>query len=269
MKNFSGMNFGFSAVHAGQRATNFEPQLFAVSTEGNFRITSPVSKILDLSHGEYIMFLSNVDELDRAIREKAEPIVAFCEEYGMEIDSPEAMIAIHKEYDQWAIAKGIKEYDNKGMLKTTSERLSKKDKLKYVTVNFTEMLEMALEQADEQVKDALSRDGITKEEQADILATFVVPKEVPKFKGSKVANPGGVSGSGTVLTFTDSNVWKQLKVDMKDQASEMNRVYDIDIDNIQDVTMSDGYNVVTVKALVIGKYTDKIPARIGGDAEAE
>lgn len=261
------MGFGFSAVNAGQRNVVVEPQVIVTSTEGNFRITPPVSKALGVSHGEYIMFINNCDAIDAAIAAKDEQVVAFCEQEGLEVGSVEAAIAIHKEFDMWAIAKGIVEYDIKGNQKTTSERLTKNDKIRFVTQNFEAMLEQALDQADEETKEALTRDGITKEEQIDILTAFVVARELPKYKGSKAANPAGLTGSGTSLTFTDSNVWKQLKVDMGEDATKMNRIYDVDLDDVQDIILSNGYEDVTVKAIVLGDYTDKEPARIGKSEE--
>lgn len=261
------MSFGFSVVNAGQRNVTVEPEVIAVSTEGNFRITPPVSKALGVSNGEYVMFLNNVDNIDSAISARVPEIISFCEEQGLEVGSVEAAIAIHKEFDMWAIAKGIIEYDTKGNQKVTTERLTKNDKLKFVSQNFEQMIAAAMEQADDEVKDALSRDGITKEEQIDILTAFVTPRELPKYKGSKTANPAGLTGLGTSLNFTDSNVWKQLKADMGDDATKFNRVYSVDVENMQDIELSDGYKTVTVKALVLGDYTDKEPARIGKSAE--
>lgn len=261
------MSFGFSVVNAGQRNVTVEPEVIAVSTEGNFRITPPVSKALGVSNGEYVMFLNNVDNIDSAIAARVPEIVSFCEEQGLELGSVEAAIAIHKEFDMWAIAKGIIEYDTKGNQKVTTERLTKNDKLKFVSQNFEQMIAAAMEQADDEVKDALSRDGITKEEQIDILTAFVTPRELPKYKGSKTANPAGLTGLGTSLNFTDSNVWKQLKADMGDDATKFNRVYSVDVEDMQDIELSDGYKTVTVKALVLGEYTDKEPARIGKSAE--
>lgn len=261
------MSFGFSVVNAGQRNVTVEPEVIAVSTEGNFRITPPVSKALGVSNGEYVMFLNNVDNIDSAISARVPEIVSFCEEQGLELGSVEAAIAIHKEFDMWAIAKGIIEYDTKGNQKVTTERLTKNDKLKFVSQNFEQMIAAAMEQADDEVKDALSRDGITKEEQIDILTAFVTPRELPKYKGSKTANPAGLTGLGTSLNFTDSNVWKQLKADMGDDATKFNRVYSVDVEDMQDIELSDGYKTVVVKALVLGEYTDKEPARIGKSAE--
>lgn len=268
--NVKAMGFGFSAINAGQRNAVVEPQIIAVSTEGNFRITPPVSRALGIGHGDYIMFVTNVENIDEAIRNKAPEVIAFCEENGLEVGSAEAAIALHKEFDMYAIAKGIAEYDPKGNMKTTTERLTKNDKIKFVSQRFDEMLAAALEQADEQTKVALTRKDVTKEEQIDILSAFVTPRELTKFKGSKVANPAGLIGAGTSLTFTDSNVWKQLKADMGDDAEKLNRVYDADVENLQDIVINDGYKNVTVKAIILGEYTDKEPVRInkGGNAKA-
>lgn len=263
------MGFGFSAVNAGQRNTVVEPQVICVSTEGNFRLTPPVSKALGVGHGDYVMFLNNVDAIDAAITAKVDEVVKFCEEQGLELGTPEAAIALHKEFDMWAVAKGIVEYDTKGNQKTTTERLTKNDKIKFVSQNFNDMLTTAMEQADDETKEALSREGVTKEEQIDILAAFVTPRELPKYKGSKAANPAGLTGAGTSVTFTDSNVWKQLKVDMGENGTKLNRVFDVDLEDIQDIELSDGYKTVTVKALVLGDYTDKEPARIGKGGEEE
>lgn len=268
--NVKAMGFGFSAINAGQRNAVVEPQIIAVSTEGNFRITPPVSRALGIGHGDYIMFVTNVENIDEAIRNKAPEVIAFCEENGLEVGSAEAAIALHKEFDMYAIAKGIAEYDPKGNMKTTTERLTKNDKIKFVSQRFDEMLAAALEQADEQTKVALTRKDVTKEEQIDILSAFVTPRELTKFKGSKVANPAGLTGAGTSLTFTDSNVWKQLKADMGDDAEKLNRVYDADVENLQDIVINNGYKNVTVKAIILGEYTDKEPVRInkGNNAKA-
>ena len=267
MKSNKGLAFGFASVNAGQRNTTTEPQFIAVSTEGGFRITPAVSAVLGVAHGEYVMFINNIANIDEAIRNKDAVVVAFCEENELELGSPEAYLAIHKEFDTWAIAKGIVEYDPKGNAKEAQDRLTKADRIKFVSQKFDEMLSAALEQGDDELKEALSADGITKEEQIDILCPFVTPKTVTKFKGSKTANPAGLTGAGTSLTFTDSNVWKQLKADMGDTAGDLNRVYDVDIEDIQTVQISNGYEMVEVKTLLLGDYTDKEPARIGAKEE--
>lgn len=261
--NFKAMGFGFSAVNAGQRNSVVEPQVVACSTEGSFRITAPVSRVLNVQSGDYMMFINNVDSIDAAIAAKADEVVNFCKENNLELGSTAAAIALHKEFDMWAIAKGVEEYDPKGNKKTAIERLTKADRVKFATANFDSMLEAALADGDEQIKDALSRDGITKDEQIEILATAVQAKEVYKFKGSKLANASGLSGAGVPLNFTDNNVWKQLKADLGDQARKLNRIYDVDIEELQDIVINNGYEDVKVKALILGDYVDKAPSRLG------
>lgn len=267
--NAKGLGFGFAAVNAGQRNVSVEPQVVVISTEGSFRITSAVSRALSLTHGEYLMFLNNVDNIEAAIVTQHESIVEFCEANGLELGSPEASVAIHREFDAWIIAKGILEYDLKGNTKTVTERLSKNDKIKFVTAKFDEMLAAALEEAPAETQAALTRDGITKEEQIDILSAFITPKELPKYKGSKVANSSGLVGAGLPLSFTDTNVWKQLKADMGDDATKFNRVFDVDLDNVQDIEINNGYETVPVKGLLLGNYVDKEPSRVGAKNEEE
>jgi len=269
----AGLAFGFSAVNAGQRNASSEPQVIAVSTEGNFRLTAAASKVLGLGHGDNIMFISNVDGIDQAIANKQEELVAWVEEAGLAWGSPEALVAIHKEFDSWMIAKGIAELDGKGFPKMATERLTKEDRAKFISQDYDGFLAqvLAADESDvsEEIKDALQRDGITKEESIAILSQFVQAREVPKIKGSKLANPGGLTGSGVPLTFTDSNVWKQLKVDLKDQASKVNRLFDLDIEDIQTTEINNGFEMVEVKGLVLGTSTDKEPARIGTKEAAE
>ena len=264
-----GLSFGFSTVNNGQRQVVHEPQLIATSTEGGFRITPIISKVLGIEAGDYVMFVSNVDNIDAAIRANDPEIVAYCEENGLEPQSPEAIVAIHSAFDMWGIAKGIKEFDAKGNPKMTTERLTKKDRARYVTNNFDTMLKAAMESGDEELVAALSREGITAEEQIDILCPFVQARELPKYRGSKTANPAGLTGVGVTLNFTDNNIWSQLKVNLGEEATKLNRIYDINIKEIVDSVTSNGYEEVPVKVLVLGSYEDKAPARIGAKEDAE
>lgn len=261
--NVKGMSFGFSAVNAGQRNVSVEPQLIAVSTEGSFRMTPPVSRALNIGHGDYAAFANNIQGINDAIASKDPDIVAFCEENGYDIASAEAAAAIHKEFDIWLVYKGIPEFDGKGLPKITTERLTKADKIKFASLMFDDMMADALENANDEVKAALTREGITKEEQIDILAGFVKPRELPKFSGSKVANPGKITGVGTSVTFTDTNVWNHLKADMGAEASTKNREFAVDVDHLHEINVDNGYKLVTVKAIILGDYTDKEPARVG------
>ena len=263
ISNVKGMSFGFSAVNAGQRNTVVEPQIIAVSTEGSFRMTPPVSRVLNIGHGDYAAFANNIDKIDMAIANNDADLVAFCEEHGLAWGSAEAAVAIHNEFDMWVVYKGVAEKDAKGLPKITTERLTKQDKIRFASANFDVMLESALANADNEVKEALTREGVTREEQIDILASFVKPRELQKFSGSKVANPAKLVGKGTVVTFTDTNVWNQIKHDLGDAATTVNRAFDIDVDKLIDVDIDNGYEIVPVKAVLLGSYTDEKPARVG------
>lgn len=273
MKTINGgksMKFGFAAVNAGQRNVNVEPQLIATSTDGGFRVTGPVTRALGLQNGDNIMFISNVDSIDTAISQHDETLVQFCEERGLEYGSPEAISAIHKEFDVWGIAKGIPERDKKGNIKKTTTRLSKNDRLRYVEANYEDMYNAAMESDNSEVIAAITREGVTMDEIKAVLCEAVVGDEIDKFKGSKLASPSGVTGTGVNLTFTDSNVYKQLKQDLGDDANKFNRMFDINLDDMQDVMIDDGFEGVTVKVLPLGDYTDKEPvARTKGESDNE
>lgn len=257
----------FNSVNAGQRQVVSEPQLIVCSTEGSFRITGPVSKALDIESGENVMFVNNIHEIDKMILDKHPEFIAFCDENGLDPESPEAAVAVHKVADIWGICKGYQEFDSKGNTKTTVERLTKKDKYKFVTANFDTMLEGALAEASEDVKAALYAAEDDKDKQIDILSQFVEARELPKFSGSKTANSAGLTGVGTTLNFTDSNVWSQLKADLNDEATKLNRVYNVDPKNLISTTMNNGYKDVEVKVLILDEYEDVAPARIGAKAE--
>lgn len=129
-------------VNAGQRAVSEEPELVVVSTPGSFRMTAQVSKALGIAHGEYVMFINNCANIDNAIINKVPEVVAFCEEQGLDIESPEAAIAVHAEFDIWALAKGIAELDKNGNPCITRVRMTKNDKIKYVNTYFQELLKV-------------------------------------------------------------------------------------------------------------------------------
>lgn len=265
MKDFKkGLSFGMGIVNAGQRAVSDEPELIVSSTSGSFRITSIVSKALGVEHGGYIMFINNRSNIDFAILNKAPEVVAYCEEAGLDITSAEAASAIHSEFDIWGIAKGIAEYDKNGSIRTTREKMSAKDKIKYVDAYFNDTLESALASDNEELKAALTREGITKEEQKAILVEGIQGDEVQKFKGSKCANTSALSGIGVTLNFTDSNVWNQLKSDLDEEsAKSINRVFSVDVDDLQEAVVNDGCKNVTVKVALLTEYKDVKPVRIG------
>lgn len=257
------LSFGFKAVQSGVRNANAEPQVIAVSTEGGFRITPAVSKALNIQAGDYISFLTNADDVQKAIAAKHPDLVAAVEEAGLEWGSIEANNYIHSELDQWAIAKGVQEFDSHGVAQTCKERLSAKDKLAIADQNYDALIEGLMASDNEEAKEAVSRKGITREEVLDILATFVEAKKLLKFKGAKTANTAGLTGAGVALNFTDTNIWKQIKADLGEDATKKNRVFNVDLDKMVTAEVHNGYEVVKVPVLPLEDYVDEAPARIG------
>ena len=260
--------FGFAAVNAGQRNVAVEPQLVATSTNGAFRLTAPVTKLLGIAPGDYVMFVNNIAQIDAALAARTEDVVAYAKENDLELGSPELAIAMHKEFDMWGVAKGIALYNSKGIAQTVKERLSVKDKEAIVRANFATYLEQALASDNTELVEALSREGVTEDEQVTLLASCIEGQEVTKYQGSKTANPSGLTGAGVSLNFTDSNVWNQLKADM-DSATDLNRIFDIDTDEVMTIELSNGYEDVKVPFFVLGAYTDKAPAKKGAEVVEE
>lgn len=260
MKTFKGLSFGMSVVNAGQRAVSEEPELIATSTNGGFRVSSSVTRALGVGHGEYIMFIKNVDEVQNAINDQIEEFVAFCQEAGLDPLSAEAANSFHKEFDMWAIAKGTACYDKHGNPLTVRERMTKNDKEKILENKFEEMLAAAMASGDEELVAALSVEGISADEQKEILMSSLQGDLVQKFMGSKCANTSGMTGAGTILNFTDSNVWMRLKADVA-EPEKINRKFSIDLENSIPVQVDNGKEVITVKAFVLGEHKDEEPAR--------
>lgn len=264
MKKFGNgsMSFGFAVVNTGQRKVNDEPQVVAVSTPGTFRLTPAVSKSLQIANGDYVTFLNNIDQIDAAIEAQAPELVQFCEENGLAYGSDEANAAIHNEFDAWCIAKGIQEFDSVGNPKTIKERLSKNDRLAIAKNNFESMLEEARASENEELVAAVNREGATEEELIAILADCVEGHILPKYSGSKAANPSGLNGTGISLNFSDSNVWGQLKADLSaDEAKRVNRVFSADLDAAQTIELFNGYKNVTTKILPLEFAKDETVTR--------
>ena len=73
----------------------------------------------------------------------------------------------------------------------------------------------------------------------------------------------------SLLRLTSLNVWAQLKADLGEAADTVNRVYSVDIDDIQKCMINDGYKDVEVSMLILGESEDKKPVRIGAKKDEE
>lgn len=259
MKTFKGnakLSFGLGAVNVAKRNTVSEPELVVNPTVGGFRITPAVSRALGLTNGGYIMFVSNIDAIEQAIVNKDENLVAFCAEENIDMNTPEGVKAIHEAFDEWGIAKGVQMFDKNGNAVKTKERMSKTDKVEYVTNNFDDVLKAAIENGEPEFAASLQVEGITKEEQIEILANAVNPEQVNKYYGSKCSNSSNLSGTGVSLTFSDSAVWGALKEDLGEEAKKMSRTFEVDIKELREVPYFNGHKEVIVKAAMLGEFKD-------------
>lgn len=259
MKTFKGnakLSFGLGAVNVAKRNAVSEPELVVNPTVGSFRITPAVSRALGLTNGGYIMFVSNIDAIEQAIANKDENLVAFCAEENIDMNTPEGVKAIHEAFDEWGIAKGIQMFDKNGNAVKTKERMSKTDKVEYVTNNFDDVLKAAIENGEPEFAASLQVEGITKEEQIEILANAVNPEQVNKYYGSKCSNSSNLSGTGVSLTFSDSAVWGALKEDLGEEAKKMSRTFEVDIKELCEVPYFNGHKEVIVKAAMLGEFKD-------------
>lgn len=259
MKTFKGnakLSFGLGAVNVAKRNAVSEPELVVNPTVGGFRITPAVSRALSLTNGGYIMFVSNIDAIEQAIANKDENLVAFCAEENIDMNTPEGVKAIHEAFDEWGIAKGIQMFDKNGNAVKIKERMSKTDKVEYVTNNFDDVLKAAIENGEPEFAASLQVEGITKEEQIEILANAVNPEQVNKYYGSKCSNSSNLSGTGVSLTFSDSAVWGALKEDLGEEAKKMSRTFEVDIKELREVPYFNGHKEVIVKAAMLGEFKD-------------
>lgn len=259
MKTFKGnakLSFGLGAVNVAKRNAVSEPELVVNPTVGGFRITPAVSRALGLTNGGYIMFVSNIDAIEQAIANKDENLVAFCAEENIDMNTPEGVKAIHEAFDEWGIAKGIQMFDKNGNAVKTKERMSKTDKVEYVTNNFDDVLKAAIENGEPEFAASLQVEGITKEEQIEILANAVNPEQVNKYYGSKCSNSSNLSGTGVSLTFSDSAVWGALKEGLGEEAKKMSRTFEVDIKELREVPYFNGHKEVIVKAAMLGEFKD-------------
>lgn len=259
MKTFKGnakLSFGLGAVNVAKRNAVSEPELVVNPTVGGFRITPAVSRALGLTNGGYIMFVSNIDAIEQAITNKDENLVAFCAEENIDMNTPEGVKAIHEAFDEWGIAKGIQMFDKNGNAVKIKERMSKTDKVEYVTNNFDDVLKAAIENGEPEFAASLQVEGITKEEQIEILADAVNPEQVNKYYGSKCSNSSNLSGTGVSLTFSDSAVWGALKEDLGEEAKKMSRTFEVDIKELREVPYFNGHKEVIVKAAMLGEFKD-------------
>jgi len=258
MKLGNKVQFGFSAIQAGQKSTtvNAEPRLIVNSTSGKFVITAPVSKALRIAVGENVMFLNNIANVEAAITQRVEDIVNWANENGIDIDTREGQDAVLKEFTVWAIAKGVLQYDSKGNPVMATERYTKEDKKKYIEAHGAEILAENREVLIER------NGGVDADDETLIALIDVEDIEAPKYHastGSKTATSASATGIGCQLNFTDTSIWNTLKADLGDAKEKKNRIYAVLLDEGFTAEVNNGKENVEITAYPLEFLNDEDP----------
>lgn len=258
MKLGNKMQFGFTAVQAGQKSAtvNAEPRLIANSTQGKFLITAPVSKAMGIAVGENIMFLNNISDVENAINQRVDDLVAWAEANGLDLNTREGQDAALKEFTIWAIAKGVLQYDSKGNPVMASVRFTEEDKKKFIAEHAAELVA--------ENRDALIARNGGEDADDETLASLITIDDIesPKYHaatGSKTATTGSSTGVGCQLNFTDTAIWGALKADLGDDKDKKNRVYAVVLEEAFTTQVPNGKETVEVTAYPIEFLADEDP----------
>lgn len=267
------LSFGYSALQAGQKSAtvNAEPRLIAASTLGKFTITAPVSKALNIAVGENVMFLDNKSEIEKAIAERNPDLVAYANDKGFDLNTTEGVDAIIADLRNFAIAKGVKQYDGKGNPVMVSARLTKEDKEKYIEEHADELVAANRDALIQLVGDENATDDELK---AALSADMIQGEKFHASTGSKTSTTGMATGVGCQLNFTDTAIWTALKLDLGENKTSKNRVFEVVLKNedgkpaIQRALVSNGKEMVEVMAYPIILKEDVEPI-VRGSKEGE
>ena len=259
--------FGFAAAARTRGNSDSVATLTATTTTGQFTLSAFASTILGVPAGEHVLIVDNADGILSAIETRDNDYLDFCEEAGLDVGSAESRLAYIKENMVYGVVKGFPVLNSRGVPEETNSHGSLEEKKAYVESNFNEMFEAAMASDDVEIKDLLSRDGITKEEQVEILIKNVEATKVPKYMGSKTMNPSKRTGSGVPLNFSNNAMWVKMKNDLEDP-NKTKRVFTLDTTNIVTIEMHDGFKAIEVQMIPVGEYEDKEPAEFGKKKKA-
>lgn len=260
-----GIKFGVNAVLAGQKSSlvNATPQLLVKSTPGQFTITSPVSKALGIAVGENVMFLHNINDIEAALQNPNDEIRQYCAENGWDLNTREGADAFIKDQTIWYIAKGVLMYKRNGEAVLGTVRVTKEDKLAYIAEHGLEFIQGMNEEDKAAFAAAKNLEGADDETLAGALtADDIASPTFHAASGSKTAASAKATGIGLQLNFTDTSIWDSLKADLTDKSS-VNRVFDVKLDEAEEVSFDNGKEVVKILAYPIQFVEDKEPMTRG------
>ena len=260
------LKFGFSAVVSGVRniASNNEPNLVANSTKAKFTITGLVSRAMGLIPGDNVQFVNNLGSINNAILERDPDLVAFAEENGFDFDTKECADAIIREFGAWAIIKGIPMLEKDGSPRQVAIRQSEEQKKVLLEMQTEELL---VSKRDTLVARAIAK-GVITEDMAEevgneVLVKFlelndVVGPTMDDYSGSKTSTTSNMVGLGLTLSFSDSNIWEQLKSDLE-EPTKINRVFKVNLEEPINISIPNGREMVNVKAYSFEFEKDEEP----------
>ncbi len=266
-----GIKFGISAVQSGQKGNaNAFPRLYANSSNGQFKVTGLVTKALGVKVGDNIMFLNNIDAIERAIQNKDPQIVEYAAEQGVDLDDRSQVVELIKELTQWYIAAGVVLRKKSGEPMMAAVRVTKEDKEKWIAEHGSEYFEGMSDEDKQAFVEAKGADADIDDIDALVALLTAEDIESPKteaMSGSKTASTSTATGIGVQVNFTDSNIWNQLKYDLGDNKDKLVREFDVDIENPEKATFNDGCKDLEILAYPINYVGDKEPIRRNGKEE--
>jgi len=168
--------FELSAVSTNKRSVATEP-IFTVNsgtenTVGGIKLNEVAARLLNIEAGEYLTLVTDYSEVQKAIAQEHEAIMAWAEEND----------ADPKDYPvEWYLVKGWKLKNVDGTVKQVPERLTKAQKAEYE--------ELGGEYVDEEGK--------------------AKAKLVDAYKGSKMNSQNGSAGFA-ILQGSDATNWNAL-----------------------------------------------------------
>ena len=265
-----GLKFSINALQAGQKSSilNATPQLIAKSTAGQFTITSPVSKALNIAAGENVMFFNNLSGIEAMIQAAPQELLDYCAENGWDINTAEGKDALIKEQLQYYIAKGVLLYKRNGEQVLGTVRVTKEEKAAYLAEHAEELIAGL---TDEEKANLAEAKGLA--EYDDVaLASALTPDDVPSptfhaASGSKTAATANATGIGLQLNFTDTAIWDALKADLGEDKTNKNRYFDVKLTEPEEVEFNNGKETVKVLAYPIEFVEDKEPMARGKKVE--
>lgn len=265
------VKFTPSVVISGQKNGNVEvkPQLEVKSTLGQFGITAPVSRALGIAVGENVMFLNDRDEIQRAIVEQNPDVINFATENGFDLNNSIDVNNFLNQVQSWFIAKGYGKFDSAGNPLMANIRMSRKDKATLFEREYNAASDEEKESMIASMREVMDNEEATYE---DIINAIIeddrvaacITKQTKAYEGSKTASTSSAVGVGVALTFTDTNIWNKMKVDLDPELRERKkRIFDVDVNAPVTMECSNGYEIVEVKAYPLTYAEDVDPATFG------